>query len=399
MKKYNYIFLTISIVLLSACSSYKVHSVSEKTKNPLKNGVPFALPQTVLQIDLLVERIEDFKGPYADYGRILLGITDVIEEDELTYRLSDIRISTYSEPDPKAYYYVESKRNLPNIAILPNGILHSVNENDILRLDKNNSSEEIVNIKKIDGKMFLEPTGSLNFVEKQDTVYTPKIDENEDLVYEKSYRIVAQEKPVGERAKAAAEQILQIRMKKRELIYGEYEDAYSKNSIDYLYEHLDKMEKESLTLFKGKTVTTPEVKSFYIVPDKSLLIGDEQPFLLCGFSPEKGVTEIEKEDGILIHASIRCEQDLYVLNNFLKRKTNRYNNKGRLVSRKKDNSKGFVYRIPDNALVTVRYGSEIFSEKVVVNQYGTIIKLPEKGFSIKYDTETGNILHIKPSTK
>ena len=403
MKRYNYILIIFPILLLSACSfqkaGYKVHSVSEKTKNPLKNGISYALPQTVLQIDLLVERNEDIKGPYVDYANILLGIADAIEEDEVTYHLSDIRFSTYSEPDPKAYYYVESRACFPSMVVLPNGIIHSVNINENINLSKDNVSEITIDSKTGKEKMFLEPTGSLNFVERQDTIYTPIVDENNELAYEKSYKTVAKERPVGERAKAAAEQILQIRMKKKELIYGEYEDNYSKNAIDYIYAQLDKMEKDLLSLFAGKTVSTIETKSFYIVPDKSLLVGDEQPFLLCGFSSENGVTTLEKEEGIIIHATIRCEQDLYVLNNFLKRKNNKYNKSGRLVSKKEDKSKGFVYRIPDNALVTVRYSSRTFSEKIIVNQYGTLVKLPEKKLSIKYDTETGNVFSITPLNK
>ncbi|MDL2314626.1 DUF4831 family protein [Bacteroidales bacterium OttesenSCG-928-C19] len=406
MKQYKFVLIVFAFLFLSSCSTgYKVHSVSQKQRKPIKNGFSYALPQTVLQIDLLVERIEDLRGPYIDYANALLGISDVIEDDDVTYKLSDIRFSTYSEPDPKAYYYVEAKSNFPSIKVLPNGIIQSVNVDEFIKSNEKSSRNEVANKKKTDEKLFLEPIGSLNFSENTD--YTDEDEDDEDdseTTYQESFTTVTVGKSVEEKAKAAAKQLLQVRMKKQELIYGEYEDSYSKNAIDYIYNQLDKMEKDLLALFVGKTISTLETKSFYIVPDKLLLVGDEQPLLLCGFSPERGVTELEKEDGVIIHATIRCEQDLHVLNDFLRKKNNVYksgknNKKDVLVRRKKNKSRGFVYRVPDNALVTVKYGAKTYSEKLVVNQYGTLVRLPEKNLSIKYDTETGNILYVEPAKK
>lgn len=399
MKKFKFLLLITSFFVFVSCSSYKVHSVAERTKEPVKNGVVYALPQTVLKIDIVVERIEDLRGPYADFANLLIGANNIITDDEVTYDLHDIRFSTYSEPDPKAYFYIEPKKNIPNIVTLPDGIIQSINLNEQPLAKSDNIKKADIQLQNPSEKTFLEPTGSFNYIERLDTIYTPIVTDSNEVTYEKSFITVAAEKPVGDRAKEAAEQMLQIRMKKKELIYGEYEDQYSKNAIDYIYQNLDKMEQELLPLFTGKTISTFETKSFFIVPDRSLLIGDEQPFILCSFSPDKGIIPIEDEDGVLIHASLRCEQDLYVLNNFLKKKHNKYNKNGKLIKRKKDESKGFVYRIPDNGLITVRYGSRNFSEKIVINQYGTLVKLPEKNLSVKFDTETGNVLYVKPFGK
>ena len=402
MKKFN-ILIVLSLVFFASCSlqnaGYKTHLVSGKTKNPLKNGVIYVLPQTVLQIDLVVEKQEYLKGPYADYGLILLGINNSKENDKVTYNLKNVLFSTYAEPDPKAYYLVETKRKTPTVVKLPNGIISSINLNNDDSFLEENKVRPSVKQQNVNEKTFLEPTGSFNYVKKIDTIYTETIDERNEVSYKKSFVTVAKEKPVGDRAKEAAEQILQIRAKKKELIYGEYEDPYSKDAIGYIHNNLDRMEEELLVLFTGKTISTVENKTFYIVPDRSLLVGDEQFLALCGFSHEKGITAPEEEDGTLVYATLRCEQDLHVLNNFLRRKNNRYNKQGKLVYRKKDRTKGIVYRIPDNALVNVRCEARNFSEKIIVNQYGSLVKLPEKELSVKFNVETGNILYVKPSKK
>lgn len=78
---------------------------------------------------ILFSKTQRFKGPYADYASRILGVDDFVKQDEVRYQIADVIISSYTEPDPNTYYFVEfDERNSREIrtlvfSMLPDGII------------------------------------------------------------------------------------------------------------------------------------------------------------------------------------------------------------------------------------------------------------------------------------
>lgn len=54
-----------------------------------------------------VVKTESFKGPYADYAFKLLGLSDLITENSISYEIENVELSTFSEVDPEQFYFIE----------------------------------------------------------------------------------------------------------------------------------------------------------------------------------------------------------------------------------------------------------------------------------------------------
>ena len=70
-----------------------------------QKGIYYALPRTVIQLDLLVDKTELVEGPYSDYA-YMVGAEDVIPKNGVEYVLRDIVMSTCAEADPNATFFV-----------------------------------------------------------------------------------------------------------------------------------------------------------------------------------------------------------------------------------------------------------------------------------------------------
>src|ERR1035441_10754058 len=117
MKKFSFLLLTsylLLLFLLNACSSYRVIHVTNNNKGKVhdKYGFYYALPQTLLKVDVTVRKTFLNKGPYSDYAEKYLGITNIIKNDEVQYDIMDVKISSFPQRDPDQNYLVRMSPGL-----------------------------------------------------------------------------------------------------------------------------------------------------------------------------------------------------------------------------------------------------------------------------------------------
>jgi len=112
-------------------SSVRVRSSSE---NYGQNGVFYALPRSVLKVDIVVAKMNDLPGPYASYAPQVLGINDYIKREEVSYAVKGVYIQTLTEADPNAVYFLNfGERSGKSdrafiIQLQNNGVLKGMNE-------------------------------------------------------------------------------------------------------------------------------------------------------------------------------------------------------------------------------------------------------------------------------
>lgn len=368
--------LLCAVVLLSACSRYSVFPTKVRTQREITGGVIYALPKTYVRVDVIVEKTDYDASPYIEFAEELLGIVPV-DDEGANYKISKVSISAINKPDPEAYFYVEPNLSNLSVQITRQGLLRAINSDSLLHNATIPHAEPAEKLSKIDlTELLYEP------VEVDD-------DEDEDIEGEES-EAEPRRLSLEDRAKAAAETIMDIRTKKREILYGEYESEYDSKFLGTVYKQLEEQEQKYLQLFTGVKTSFKEV--FYIEPDPSQIVVDDQTIELFRFDEDKGILDSNSAEGNVVYCNLRCENEMYVVNKYLKQKPKTY---FKYNSKLKQSSRRFRYRIPELVTVSLITPQFTYQKQLKVAQYGPVMELPRRNFEVVFDENTGELIYYK----
>ncbi len=371
--------------VVSSCSSYSVYSTKIAADKNMSGGVLYALPKTVVRVDVMVEKTDYDASPYAQYAEEMLGI--VLDDDEgAMHKITNVAITAINKPDPEAYYYIEPNGSDISVQLTRNGLLHSINsyiEQSSEPTQPINKTDKVSKINLTD--LLYEPV----HLNDEDDDYDEE-DEGDSIMAEPK-RTASESSSVSlhDRAKAAAKIIMDIRTKKREILYGEYESEYDSKTISEIYRRLEEQEQKYMQLFVGVKTTYKEV--FYVEPDLSQVIVDDQTVELFRFADDKGVVDSTVVDADIIYCNLRCENEMYVVNKFLKQKPKTY---FKYSSKRRHASKGFRYRVPELVTVSLITPHFTYQHEVKVAQYGPVMELPHTDLEAVFDENTGELIYF-----
>lgn len=388
MRKIAYLVLTFyGLFVLYGCASiennYKVTPIAKTSSSDTGEKFVYALPKTILNIDVIVLKQEKIRGPYADFGQKLLGINanDIISNSQTTYSLFDVQICTNSEPDPEQYYFVEPKKSGITVNVSSTGVIQSAGS---FLERKETTKEKYVVFNPTDKEDDVKSYFSERDIKRKlhATTSTPKSKKGlvanfpkEEMPYKKEDGEVSLKK----QAEEAADYINKIRQKKLELLSGEYDDQYSSYAIEFMYKNLDSIEQHCLELFIGSVQTDFIKKSFSFEPQRSELSTDELSSTLFKFSETEGILPMSSSSGIPFVIHLKSKNNLNRLNHFLN-------------SAERKDSEGFFYRIPEQVVVSINAGALQKDQIILISQFGTIMNLPKGPIDAVFDPETGNVL-------
>ena len=389
MKKAILRTLIVCVAILAvSCSRYGVYPTKSGKHVHLSGGMVYALPKTVVKVDVTVEKTDYDASPYVEYAEELLGIT--LDDDEgWTYKIKNVTISTENKPDPEEYYYIEPRWSDLSVQTSPKGLLLSINKEmqPIAPQDKN--AEPTERISKINLTEVLYEVAEIEKDAEDDAE-----DNAEDEEATADQVIAKKRNTMLSKATAAAEAIAEIRMKKKEILYGEYESEYDSKMLANIYSQLDKQEKQYLQLFTGVKTTQREV--FYIEPELSKVIVDDQTVELFRFSEDKGIVDSTVVDATPIYCNLQRENNLYTVSRFVKASTQK---QAKVAKNGKNNrnkkTKNFKYRLPETVVVNVITPEFTIRQQIKVAQYGPIMELPGKYFQAIFDEKTGELIYYK----
>ena len=197
----------------------------------------------------------------------------------------------------------------------------------------------------------------------------------------------------SEKARILSDKILTIREDRAATIVG---DGYTKNlpngaTLSIMIENMNKLEKQYLSLFKGKTITETYTYNFDFVPQESRSLTQK---ILFRFTHQKGIVGTNNMDGKPVIIEINAASNLNQVVGFDKRQ-----NHLRRVAKIQISKKGLHYIIPDIANVSLQLDNiELAKKNIILSQFGIIQKLPAKylngEYSIKMNPEFGSINKI-----
>lgn len=262
MKKNIALFLLLMGSLFSMAQNKVIQLPAKSAEGeslPQTNGFYYMLPKTVFKIDVTVTRTNEIKGYYADYAEKLLGLNNVITANKSSFKLADVRISTFEVPDTSSVYFAELSKNQ--------------RKNDFLSkiYQKDDTSSQLVfsrNYSTVSTQLpdFFRNYSELTYVEEEDSyVVKQLVDSIMTEVPVNTTKKVT--KTVEQKAKEAADFIIQIRKDRYDLTAGAQEVAYGREALELMISELNKWEKNYTDLFTGITVEEDLHYVVFVSPD------------------------------------------------------------------------------------------------------------------------------------
>ncbi len=362
----------------------RVTQVQSNEARPGNQGVFYVLPRTVLTVDVTVTRTQQVPGPFAEFAGRFLGLQNVIRQPLTTFEIAEIKISSYAEPDPGQFYYVEftaprGKGDDFFISLSESGLIQSINR-------PFNSEEFLKGVSETRefGHFGTDATFNYfiesNLQERIDTILE-RVRVDTLTVERRTLRRSMVEKSQEVRAKEVADFILKIRDKRFEMISGFAEITYSKEALEYMYSEMGKLEEDYLQLFRGLKSSSNINYRFTYIPDPD---HGSTAQALFHFSDREGVLAPNRRDGIPITISAERNETTRQLGAFESRNTD-----------PKSAPTGFFYRIPEHANVSVKAGAILrASARLLINQFGVIANLPANNIGIEFYPNTGSLKSV-----
>jgi Domain of unknown function (DUF4831) len=363
--KLSLYFLTS--ILVFSCSSSKKLAEPEQVVLPLNNtstlregSIVYALPRTVLTFTVEFERTIEKPGPYARYAGELLGLDKVITAENETWSIEGIAVNSREELDPSEYYIIESNSLFQTnvLELRKEGLILDLNPQSFYSSGNFNPSSD-QDISQFSNK---DLGSDEYYMVQNDTAYKRlSIDSSfvrVPYVVEKKRRLTT-----DQLAERAAKRLMEMREGKHMILTGE---ANVFPQSDAAINELNRLEKEYMELFTGKTIKQKILRTYRVIPNKDT---DTKPIILFQFSELTGPVSSNGKGGTPVTLEIAPEQrtkDLVII----RKKTEDPKSQAQTYDK-------LYYRVPDVVNLKVSKGQELFlNSRKLVYQFGEVVQLP-----------------------
>jgi len=385
--------LTICVVLLlTSCASFKVINL-QNVNTIEKNELVYALPRTVIAVDVDMSENIIIAGPYAQYATKLLSIENVPLNDTTTYEISDIRLTGVAEPDPKNLYLIKTfgfYSPIKNLNLTETGIIKSINSNDAsyqhfidtFGMSYINSAKHLLTDVTVQDNLYFDRQKNVNRKAKRDTTNNKT----------KPTNVQVGAKSLVEKAEEAAEFILEIRQNRFKLLSGKSDKNFDAPSLKIALDELNQLEKSYLELFVGKNVGKVRTYRFTYIPEGT---NDVTKNILFRFSAELGFRKSTDTLGVPYYIEVHKNARIKGLEDFFSSQTDI-----RRITGSEATQKGIFYRLPNEADVIISSNNHIEAMQTIpVAQLGQVMALPKKYLNskktqIEFYPELGSIKNI-----
>ncbi|MDR2979698.1 MAG: DUF4831 family protein [Bacteroidales bacterium] len=238
------------------------------------DGFYYMLPQTAFLVTVKVTKTKEFQGYYSDYAEKLLDLNNIITQNKISYKLSEVNIESVTLPDSSQFYAVELSSTQKK-----NGFLDNLHKG--YATPNHHLYNPTYHIQTLPIPDFFRNYADLAYTETDDSfVETKIINGVVTQVPVTQTKLVS--RSAAQKAQEAADFIMKIRKDRYDLLAGINEVAYSGDAIRYMIEQLNQTEQNHLQLFTGFTVVDEETYTFLYTPN------GETISLLFSIDPENG---------------------------------------------------------------------------------------------------------------
>ncbi len=361
MKTYKLILL---LVLLST-GVFAQRTEKKDGSATFSNGVIYSLPRTGVRIYVKATQEKFFHGPYYQYAEPLLGLKNAPASDSENWTINNIRVETFSEPDPNQIYKATG-HGASLLSLTPSGILAGINMPAVETKAEEYPVSSFLADNKIPDMPF--PDLSLNsFFEKPDSTHR-------NALIIKSFE---------EKAQEAAHTVTKLRKRRFKTLANAYEEQLPDGkAYEVMVEELEKLEKEYVALFIGKSYRKTYEYCFDYIPGSNSVSGE----VVFRFSETKGVLPVSDMSGKPVMIEMKKLDEL-----------------ASAQAKEAGTSPtvtGVRYRVPGKAEVRILNGINLMATtRADVAQFGTISFVPDElldgNYRIMFHPTTGAIKSIQ----
>lgn len=366
MGKKGAFILPVLALLAAGCSMIGGKSPGDITVLPLgdevrvtEGSLVYALPMTVFEIDVIAEKRIDRPGPYARYAAEMIGLDNVINSEQESWRLADVSLNSVEELDPSQFYVIEGTTLMQTnmLALRKSGLVLDINPGLYDRTTVSNLQEGAGQT-----RLLFPDRGAYEYVStKTDTAYRIV---RADTAFIRVPYLVQKRKgmTVEEEAREAADRLLELREGRHMILTGET-NIFPQDGA--AIDEINRLEREYTALFAGKSWTERKHCRIWVTPDIEMA---GRLTTIFTFSESDGVSTSADGTGTPVLMDIIPSG-----------KTADLNMVERPVSGQKGQATGdrLYYRVPDVAEITVSIdGEELCKARKLVYQFGKKLALP-----------------------
>jgi len=363
----KYLTLIIALLIVIPGHAQRNKKDEELVTPAFVEGVAYALPRTVVRVNVEAVREKFEPGPYAAFAEQLLGIKNAKTRAYSKWTITNLSIETSSEPDPEQVYKAMGNGAF-DVSLAANGCLAGINYPGV------SDQPEVVKTNQSFTKPDREDGFSFDYFSD-----TPFFIPGDSINGFRATRVSVEQK-----AAEAAKRILNSRMNQYDLaalrIDGEYPDG---KAYEVSLEELKQTEQDYITLFVGRTTYKTGSYSFDYVPGSK-----DKNAVIFRVSDENGIVPPSDLSGKPVMIEFEPEEAL--TSKYAKNANSANPNAG---------AKGVYYRMPGVANMKITYElNTLASARATVAQFGVVAPLPDEllqgDYSISFHPETGAIKSV-----
>ncbi len=359
MKKY--ILLSFFSFFLASCATNSVFQVSKAGNEPeeSKERVVYTLPQTLFLLSVEFEKETYIPGPFRLFTEKYLGLEDYITESGFNYRLLNVDLESFEEPDPDHFYslnLIKGDFNWDKFLKLSDfGLIFDPSSEYSRKYDQERK------MGSHETSFFTDRSVKRNLRVVTDTLYKTVINDS-SYVRVPVLRSHREAKTLEQKAEEAANFIIKIRKRRFKLLAGQYDVFPEGRALEISVSELDKLEKEYMELFLGKRIKEKYTKSFIVIPGSGIEL---QKHTFAGFSSQHGLLKPDNNSGRPLELILEPQGKLMNLPAI------------QSITSGIPGNNTLLYRIPDIVEIKVKLVDEILYEgRKSVYQLGRIVSYP-----------------------
>lgn len=250
-----------------------------------EGSLAYALPQTVITLEVEAVQENFYAGPYARYASKYLG-SEARLEDQVSCQVTSVKLTPYVEADQSSRYTVNPGKSMPAfLSLTAQGLIASgdgISGKDVQWRFAAPSRGDFSD-KAVDSNL-TSASATLYRNVKGESAYS-RVAVQQQMVVEKSLET---------RAKEAADMIFKLRRKRVDIITGDTDATYSGEAMASAIEELSRLEKEYMTMFYGYSELRTQKMSYDVVPSSG---NQKQMYIAFRISDKDGLVAADNMSG------------------------------------------------------------------------------------------------------
>ena len=263
------------LVIAAAVSA----ALSLRAQDP-EGAFVYALPQTVISVEVEAVREDFHAGPYARYAQKYLGV-EARQADAVTYTIASVSMTPYTEADPSRRFTLAPGKGLPSfLSLTAQGLVATG--------DGQGATTQWRFTADSHGDFADKGVGS-NLSSASTTLYRSVSGQTVGVQQE---MVIA--KSVEDRAKEAADMIFRLRRSRVDIITGDTDATYSGEAMGAAIAEIARLEKEYMSLFIGYSGFQTQKMNYEIIPTRD---NKNQRYVAFRLSDAEGLVSADNVSG------------------------------------------------------------------------------------------------------